>query len=171
MRIPNNRMILMVVLAISLIGFSVTKAEEAKKMQPQVNQSQDIVITPSDINWVDAPPEMPPGAKISVLEGDPTKPGPYTIRLKTPANYKLPAHGHSKTERITVISGTFNVGMGDKFDTAKGKALPAGSFFILPTKMHHFAWSNNEEVVVQINGDGPFDIDYINPADDPRNTK
>lgn len=171
MRIPNNMMILMVVLAISLIGFSVTQAEEAKKIQPQVNQPQDIVITPSDINWVDAPPGLPPGAKIAVLEGDPTKPGPYTIRLKTPANYKIPAHGHSKAERITVISGTFNVGMGDKFDTAQGKALPTGSFFFLPAGMKHFAWSNNEEVVVQISGDGPFDIDYINPADDPRNKK
>ncbi len=170
MRFLNNWMILMIVLAISLIGFSVTRAEEAKKMQPQAKHTQEIAITPSDINWVDAPPSLPPGAKIAVLEGDPTKPGPYTIRLKTPANYKIPAHGHTKGERITVISGTFNIGKGDKFDTAKGKALPAGSFYFLPAKMKHFAWTD-DEVVVQISGNGPFDIDYINPADDPRNTK
>jgi len=170
MRIPNNRMILMVVLAISLIGFSVTRAEETKNMEPQAKQTQEIAITPSEMNWVDAPPGLPPGAKIAVLQGDPTKPGPYTIRLKTPANYKIQAHGHSQAERITVISGTFNIGMGDKFDTAKGKALSAGSFYFLPAKMHHFAWSD-KGVVIQINGDGPFDIDYINPADNPTNKK
>lgn len=170
MKILNNWMTLVIVFAISLIGFTVAQAEGAKEIQSQAKQTQEIAITPSDMNWVDAPPGLPPGAKIAVLEGDPTKPGPFTIRLKTPANYKLPAHGHTEGERITVISGTFNIGSGDKFDTAKGKTLPAGSFYFLPAKMKHFAWTDGE-VVVQISGNGPFDIDYINPTDDPRNKK
>lgn len=71
-------------------------------------------------------------------------------------------------ERVTVISGTMNMGMGDKLDTAQGKAFPAGTFVFIPGKMNHFAWAD-EETIIQINGDGPFDINYINPADDPRN--
>jgi anti-sigma factor ChrR (cupin superfamily) len=170
MKVLRNRVVLTLVLAVSVIGWSVAQAAHEKKMQPQASQPNHIIITPSDMNWVDAPPALPPGAKFAVLEGDPTKPGPYTIRLKAPANYKIPAHWHTKTERVTVISGTFNLGMGDKLDTTKGKTLPAGSFFVLPAKMNHFAWGD-EEVVVQVNGNGPFDIHYINPADDPRNKK
>jgi uncharacterized protein DUF4437 len=175
MRNLNNRMILMrmilmIVLAINLIGFSVTQAGQAKKMQPQAKQLKHIMITPSALSWVDAPPALPPGAKVAMLEGDPTKPGPYTIRIKTPANYQIPAHWHSKGERVTVISGSFNFGMGDKLDTAKGNTLPAGSFFFVPAKMDHFAWSEGE-VILEVNGNGPFDIHYINPADDPRNKK
>jgi hypothetical protein len=105
---------------------------------------------------------LPPGAKIAILEGDPTKLGLYTMRIKSPANYKIPAHWHSKVERLTVISGAFNWGMGDKLDMAKGEAMPAGGFLFLPAKMNHFAWTD-EETVVQINGRGPFDIHYINP--------
>jgi len=161
----------MLVLAVSLIGWSVAQAANEKKMQPRASQPKHIVITPSDINWVDAPPALPPGAKIAVLEGDPTKPGPYTVRLKFPANYKIPAHWHTKIERLTIISGTFHWGMGDKLDTAQGKAFPAESFVFIPAKMNHFAWAGDEETVVQINGNGPFDITYINPADDPRNKK
>jgi anti-sigma factor ChrR (cupin superfamily) len=164
------RAVLMLILAVSLIGWSIALAAHEKKMQSHTSQPSHIVITPSEINWVDAPPALPPGAKVAVLEGDPIKPGPYTMRLKTPANYKIPAHWHSKVERITVISGTLNWGMGDKLDTAQGKAFIAGSFLLVPAKMNHFAWAD-EETVVQINGNGPFDIHYINPTDDPRNKK
>jgi anti-sigma factor ChrR (cupin superfamily) len=170
MKALHNRLVLMIILAMGLISWSVTQAAQEKKMQPQAKQPEHVMVTPTDLKWGDAPPALPPGAKVAVLEGDPTKPGPYTIRLKTPANYKIPAHWHTKAERVTIISGAFNIGMGDKLDPAKGNKLPAGSFFLIPAKMNHFAWGG-EETIVQINGNGPFDIHYINPADDPRNKK
>ncbi|MGE3523817.1 MAG: cupin domain-containing protein, partial [Candidatus Dadabacteria bacterium] len=87
-----------------------------------------------------------------------------------PAGYEIPAHWHTMVERVTVVSGTLMAGMGDKLDKEQSKAFPAGSFLVLPAKMHHFAWADGD-TVVQINGEGPFDIHYIDSADDPRNMK
>jgi quercetin dioxygenase-like cupin family protein len=89
------------------------------------------------------------------------------MRLKLPANYRIPAHWHPADEHVTVISGTFNMGTGDVLDTTTGKTLPAGSFALMPAQMHHFAWTS-EETVLQLHGVGPWQIHYINPADDPR---
>jgi hypothetical protein len=168
MKISSTPLALILLLGVILISWSVAQSEQMKEMDTQASQPVMIMITPADITWADGPPALPPGLKVAVLEGDPHNPGPYTIRLKMPANYKIPAHWHTKIERLTVFSGTLNAGMGDKLDVAQGKAFPAGSFVFLPAKMHHFAWAD-EETIIQINGDGPFDITYINPADDPRN--
>jgi quercetin dioxygenase-like cupin family protein len=110
------------------------------------------------------------GAKIAVLAGDPSKKGPFTMRLQTPAGYKVPLHTHPTTENITVISGTFNIGTGDKFDEAAGKELGAGSYMVMPEGMKHYA-STTAETIVQVHGMGPFVINYVNPTDDPRNAK
>jgi hypothetical protein len=93
--------------------------------------------------------------------GDPGKAGPFTIRLKVPAGYKIPAH-----EAVTVISGNFNIGMGDKLDEAKAEKLTAGGFVDLPANMNHFVFADTESIV-QISSEGPFAINYANPADDP----
>ena len=125
-------------------------------------------LVPADkVQWSPAPPFLPSGAQISVLEGDPGQKGPVTLRLKFPANYNIPAHWHSMTEGVTVISGTFNVGMGDKLDRKASQTLEAGGYVLLPAKMNHFAWTA-APAVVQINLEGPFDIFYVNPADDPQ---
>ncbi len=124
----------------------------------------------ADLKWQDGPPSLPPGAKIAVLEGDPTKPGPFVFRVKVPDGYRIPPHTHPKAERVTVISGTFNLGMGEKFDAAKTEALPAGTYGAWPAGMKHFVWVKGE-TVVQFHGDGPWAINYLNPADDPRNNK
>jgi hypothetical protein len=89
------------------------------------------------------------------------------MRLKFPANYVVSPHWHSMTERITVISGTFHIGSGDTVDRAGSQALAAGGFLSLPAKMHHYAWTS-APTVVQINLEGPFDLFYVNPADDPQ---
>jgi quercetin dioxygenase-like cupin family protein len=128
------------------------------------------VFTPKDVAWGPGPPFLPAGVKIAVLQGDPGKPGPFVIRLSMPDGYQIPAHNHPTTENVTVLSGLFNVGMGDKLDTAKGKVLPAGSFGSLPAQMNHFAWAKGR-TVVQVHGEGPFAITYVNPADDPRTPK
>lgn len=98
------------------------------------------------------------------------KKGPFTVRMQAPAGYKIPPHTHPTAENLTVISGTFNIGTGDKFDEAAGKALETGGFVVLPAGMKHYAWSTTE-TVLQIHGKGPFEIKYVNPADDPRNAK
>jgi len=119
------------------------------------------------IKWKTGPPSLPRGASIAILEGDPTKEGPFVFRVKVPDGYRIPPHTHPKIERVTVISGTFNIGMGDTFDTQKTQAMPAGTYGRWPAGMHHFVWTKGE-TVVQFHGDGPWTINYLNPADNPR---
>lgn len=126
-----------------------------------------VLVTPGELRWQVGPPSLPPGAQFAVVEGDPKQAGLFTMRLKLPANYRIPAHWHPADEHVTVISGTFNMGMGDVLDTAKSTALPAGSFALMPAQMRHFAWAS-EETVIQLHGAGPWQINYLNPADDPR---
>ena len=125
-----------------------------------------MMVTPADVKWADVP-SVPPGAKVTVLEGPLNEAVPITFRLKFPAEYKLPAHWHPGIEHVTVISGTFNMGTGDKLDPSKTMPLSAGSFAIMQPKTSHFAWTK-EETIVQVHGVGPWAINYVNPADDPR---
>ena len=122
--------------------------------------------TPGDLKWADVP-SLPPGAKIAVIEGPLSDAGPVTFRLRFPADYKLPAHWHPAIEHVTVISGTANMGVGDKLDMKKTKPLPTGSVAIMQPKTNHFLWTK-EETIVQVHGMGPWGINYVNPADDPR---
>jgi uncharacterized RmlC-like cupin family protein len=125
-----------------------------------------IYMNTADVKWGPAPPVFPKGAKMAVLEGDPGKAGVFVARLMMPANYKIAAHWHSQDEDLTIISGTFYLAEGDKLDTKHAHAMKVGGYHHLPAKTHHFAYSKGP-AVVQINGQGPFDITYINPADDP----
>jgi hypothetical protein len=124
--------------------------------------------TPDQITWGPPPPFVAPGAKLAVLEGNPmASSGDYTIRLKMPAGYKIAPHWHPIRENVTVISGSFKVGMGDKFDEAKMMTFPAGSFAYLDPDMHHYAMAVGGETIVQIHGMSPVKFNYVNPADDP----
>ena len=134
------------------------KKAAAKAMMTSANSA--------DIQWGDAPPVFPAGAKFAVLMGDPGKAGPYTVRIKAPDGYKVAAHWHPADENLTVISGTFNLGTGDKLDMSKGKALAAGAYATMPARMRHFAWTTGE-TEVQVHGMGPFKLIYVDPADDP----
>ena len=125
---------------------------------------------PNELKWTDAPPSLPRGAKIAVLEGDPGKEGPFVFRALLPDGYRIPPHTHPKMERITVISGTFNVGMGDAFDQTKTKPMPAGTYGFWPAGMKHFVWAKGE-TVIQFHGMGPWSLKYINAEDDPRHGK
>jgi quercetin dioxygenase-like cupin family protein len=125
-----------------------------------------VMITPSELKWSDVP-SLPPGAKIAVIEGPMNEAVPFTVRIKFPANYNLPAHWHPAVERITVLSGTFNMGVGDELDPQKTTALAPGSIAIMQSKTNHFAWTN-EETIVQLNGLGPWGVTYVNLKDDPR---
>jgi len=125
-----------------------------------------VYMNPGDIKWGAAPPNLPKGAKIAVLTGDPGKDGWFVARLMMPANYKIPAHWHSQDEDLTIISGTMYLAEGDKLDMKHSHAMKVGAFHHLPAKTHHFAYTKSP-TVVQINGKGPFDINYLDPNDDP----
>lgn len=124
------------------------------------------MMKPADLKW-SAVPSLPPGAQIAVIEGKMSDAQPFTVRLKFPANYKLPAHWHPAVERVTVLSGTFHMGMGDRFDANKAVPLTMGSIAIMQPRTNHFALTR-EETVVQLHGVGPWGITYVNEADDPR---
>ena len=124
------------------------------------------VVTPGDIKWAPAPPVLP-GAQAALLYGDPSKAGPFALRLKLPAGYRIPPHTHSVAEVVTVISGTFRLGSGNTAEKEKAQALPAGSFFAFPPGSAHYAF-NDEETIVQITSVGPWGLNFVNPADDPR---
>jgi quercetin dioxygenase-like cupin family protein len=125
------------------------------------------VVSPQEIKWGPAPPSIPPGAQAAVLYGDPGKEGLFALRLKLPKGYHIPPHTHPKPEIVTVLSGTFRLGMGKTADQSKGDALPAGSFFALSPGMEHFAFAD-EDTVIQLNSTGPWGLTYVNPKDDPR---
>ena len=120
----------------------------------------------NEIKWMDVPPFLPKGAKIAVLQGDPSKDGEFTVRLTFPANYKIPPHWHPTAENVTVLKGTFYLGTGDKIDESTATVLQTGGFASIPATHHHFAFTK-EECIVQVHALGPFTINYINPADDP----
>lgn len=122
---------------------------------------------PDQISWRDGPPSLLPGAKMAILEGDPTKEGFFTMRLKLPDAYRVLPHWHPRTERLTIISGIVNLGTGDHFDLKATQALSAGTYSSMPPKMAHFAWMSGE-TVLQLSSIGPWEVVYVNSADDPR---
>ena len=148
------------------IAFATSALAAALAAAPAHSMDDQVFVNKGDIKWGDAPPTLPKGAKIAVLYGDPGKPGPFTLRLATPANYRIAPHWHSQTENLTVISGALYLGMGDKLVAKKARALRPGGYHYLPAKMHHYAFSK-DPTVVQVSGDGPFDINYLDPKDDP----
>jgi quercetin dioxygenase-like cupin family protein len=125
------------------------------------------IVSPQEIEWGPAPAVLPPGAQAAVLFGDPSKEGLFALRLKLPAGYRVPPHTHPVDEVVTVVSGKFNLGMGETADQSSAQPLPAGSFFALPPGTPHYVFID-DETVIQINTIGPWGLTYINPADDPR---
>jgi quercetin dioxygenase-like cupin family protein len=131
-----------------------------------------VIQTPAEVQWGPAPPMVPAGAQIAVLAGDPGKPAPYTVRLKFPANYAIPAHSHPTDENVVIVAGALTFGMGDKLSkTAAGnKKLGVGGYALMPANMSHFAYTAQETTIV-LYGVGPVEFKYVNPSDDPRNAK
>lgn len=130
------------------------------------SHADHLMMAADELKWNDVG-SLPPGAKLAVIEGPLNEAKPFTIRIKLPPNYRLPAHHHTAIEHVTVISGTFHMGTGDKLDAKATKPLGAGAVAIMQPGTRHFAWTN-EETVVQVHDVGPWTITYVNPADDPR---
>jgi hypothetical protein len=121
------------------------------------------------VDWGPAPAVFPAGAEMALLQGDPSVAGEiFTVRLRFPNGYVLPAHWHPTDEHVTVIEGTLLLGMGDHFDRdAFLPPLRAGGFVTAPARMNHFVMARGR-TVVQVHAMGPFALTYANPADDPR---
>jgi quercetin dioxygenase-like cupin family protein len=130
-----------------------------------------VIASVSDAQWGPAPPMLPPGAEIVVLAGNPMQAVPYTIRLKFPAGYAIPAHSHPTDENVVVVSGALTFGMGDKLtrNDPTNKTLTAGGFALMPAGMNHYAFTTTQETTIVLYGLGPVEVKYVNPADDPRN--
>ena len=131
-------------------------------------QSEFRAILPEDIDWK-AFPAFPPSARLAVLVGEPSKPGPYVVRVKLPGGAKLMPHTHPEDRIYTVISGVFYIGLGDRFDADRLAAYPPGSVIVLPGNTSHFHWAKAGEYVTQVSAIGPLGLDYLHPDDDPRN--
>jgi hypothetical protein len=129
---------------------------------------EHIAIAPDDLEWKAAPPVLPAGAQIAVLEGDPAKEGPFTIRLQLPAGYKVQPHTHPVIEHVTVITGNFGIGLGETWDGDKIGYAGPGGFYVMAPGVAHYAMAT-EDTVIQLHSNGPWGLTYINPADDPRN--
>jgi quercetin dioxygenase-like cupin family protein len=149
------------------LGFSVSAGVVAAQGTGTLGAEHAIVVMPDRVSWGPSPAALPPGAKAAVLVGDPEKAEAFTLRLSLPDGYRVPPHSHPADELVTVIQGTFQIGMGDKFDASALTTLRAGGFVAMQPETRHFVQTQGN-TVVQIHGIGPWKINYVNPADDPR---
>jgi quercetin dioxygenase-like cupin family protein len=137
-------------------------------MSHQIDESMFRSVLPEDIEWKPFP-AFPPSARLAVVMGEPTEPGPYVIRVKLPAGVKLMPHVHPEDRVYTVISGVFYIGLGEHFDAEKLESYPPGSVIVLPGGTPHFHWARSGEYVTQVTAIGPLGLEYVDPGDDPRN--
>jgi hypothetical protein len=156
-------------LSIALTVLAAAPAARGSDPRKHAGKAEATSLNPGDVKWGEAPPDLPKGAQLAVLHGDPSKKGPYTIRFKAPDGYAIPPHWHTMDEQLTIVSGTFVLHMGDTMDSPAVDLEPGGYHF-LPGKAHHAAETRGE-TVVQVHGMGPFDIHYLNPADNPNPKK
>lgn len=133
------------------------------------DHSSHVMISSDQVKWGPAPPSLPPGAQLAVLDGDPSKVGaPFTMRVKFPGGYKVPPHWHPIDENVVVLKGVLMMGVGEKFNEAGAREMREGTFAKMPKETRHFAWTK-AETIIQVHGIGPFEVTYVNAADDPRN--
>jgi quercetin dioxygenase-like cupin family protein len=119
------------------------------------------------LKWGDAPAALPKGAQMAVVSGDPGKKGRFVVQLKMPADYAVPPHSHPTAEVVRVVSGKLHYGMSDKLDMAAAKTLAAGRSVTMKAKMNHWVHAP-AAATIQVSGMGPFQINYVDPKDDPR---
>lgn len=139
-------------------------AKETKSAEPEASCK---TVLPEDIDWKSFA-AFPPSVRLAVLVGQPSEAGPYTIRVKVPADVKLMPHRHPEDRVYTVISGVFYIGLGDEFDADKLEGYPPGAVIVLPGNTSHFHWAKSGEYVSQVTAIGPLGLEYVNAKDDPR---
>jgi hypothetical protein len=153
-----------------LLCFAQSNADKKSKHAAGESRQAHVAITPQQVRWAPAPPPtgLASAVQLAVLSGDPFKPGSlFTLRLKVPSGAKVAPHWHPGDEHVVIVQGTFAIGMGEKFDEAALHDLPTGSYLMLPKEMRHYGLTKGE-TIIQVYGVGPFILNYVNPADDPR---
>ena len=145
------------------------RSPASKPATHQPGQDVFATILSEDIEWKPFA-AFPASARLAIVVGEPTEPGPYLIRVKVPAGVRLMPHTHPEDRIYTVISGVFYIGLGDEFDSDKLAAYPPGSVIVLPGGTSHFHWAKSGEYVTQVNAMGPLGLDYLDCHDDPRST-
>jgi hypothetical protein len=159
-----------IALALALLGaaFQPSRSLAADAPKPETAAAPvHRVFMPNDLQWVNAAPSLPPGARVAILEGNPDDSGLFTMRLLLPAGYAVPPHWYPADENMTVISGEISMATGETFDSSKGHELTAGAFSLMPAGLKHYAWTTTG-AVIQVHAMGPWGITYVNPEDDPR---
>jgi quercetin dioxygenase-like cupin family protein len=151
-------------------SLSLSAGVAAAQGSPTQGAPHALMVSPDQVTWGPAPSSLPAGAKVAVLEGDPGQSVPFTMRITLPDGYRIPPHSHPAVERVTVIEGTFRLGMGDKFDESALNSMPAGSYVSMQPGTRHFVQAKGK-TIVQINGVGPWKLTYVNPADEPGKAK
>ncbi len=156
----------MILLAVVLSVGTVVKAGDQNTTGTA--DSKPIMLAPNDVNWGLCPPAVPPGAQCAVIEGDLNAANKlFAFRVKMPGDFRIMPHFHPAEEHVVVLSGVFNMAMGENFTTDNGHAMSAGSFMVMPKEQPHFAWTTGE-TIIQVYAIGPWGLTYVNPADDPR---
>lgn len=153
--------------AMLMIATSVIAAAAASPGAAAQTGGGHKLVKAEDIKWSPGPASIPAGAQVAVLYGDPGKDGMFAMRIKVPQGYRIGPHTHPKPEVVTVLSGAVRLGMGESGDAAKAEVFSAGSFFALAPGMPHYV-SMDEDTVIQLNSNGPWSLNYLNPKDDPR---
>jgi hypothetical protein len=151
--------LMLLALPLLLVAGSTAQAKAAKPAKPKP--------APAELKWGAVPPMLPPGAQMAVVSGDPGKAGKFTLQIKMPSNYAVPAHWHPTDEKVTLISGKLAYGMSDRVDKANAQALAEGGSVTMKAKMHHWVYTG-DGATVQVDAMGPFQINYIDPSTDPR---
>lgn len=147
-----------------------SRARESNVQQHQLGQGTFKATLSEDVEWKPFP-SFPPSVRLAVVVGEPSEPGPYTIRVKMPHGEKLMPHKHPEDRVYTVISGVFYIGLGEEFDASKLEAYPPGAVIVLPGNTPHFHWAKSSEYVTQVSAIGPLGLEYLSAKDDPRNDK
>lgn len=127
-------------------------------------------VMPPDIKWNDAP-SIGPGAKTAVIAGDPKSSGSFVMRLKVPPKTKIKVHTHPADENVTILSGTLYFAAGDKFDAKMAKPFGPGSYFSIEKGKPMFAYTRDKGAVLQLHGNGPWGLTYLDSADGPAKKK
>jgi quercetin dioxygenase-like cupin family protein len=165
----NRKMIVVAACVLGLFRLAAAREKDkAPSAKATAGKGEAVMLAATEVKWGPPPPVLPPGAQLGVLHGDPGKPGLFAIRFKMPDGYKIAPHWHTNDEELTILSGTFVLSMGDKLGE-NAHTLTAGAYHFLPGKMHHAAQAKGE-TMLELHGMGPFDLHYLNPADDPSKT-
>lgn len=155
------------VLAVSVLALVFSASPAVSSGLADRGPDEPIIVSDDQVKWQPGPGSLAPGAQFALIEGNPAEEGYFMLRIKMPDGFRIAPHTHPGVERLTVLSGTFRLGHGEQIDEETTMDLGAGSYFSMPPQMAHFAIAQGE-TVVQLASIGPWEIDYIDPADDPR---